>query len=126
MSRSRCAGREGNAERFPALLRELVRLKPDVIVVASTLGAVAAKATVTSIPVVMVAVSDPTGMKLVASLAHPGGNMTGTSREFGRGLVGKALQAVHAARAAATFARLYCLPVKANALPADIRLQPVW
>ena len=42
------------------------------------------------------------------------------------GPVGKVLQGFHAARAAATFARLYCLPVKANALPADIRLQPVW
>ena len=42
------------------------------------------------------------------------------------GLVGKALQGFHAARAAVTFARLYLLPVKANALPADIRLQPVW
>lgn len=42
------------------------------------------------------------------------------------GLVGKALQGFHAARAAVTFARLYCLPVKANVLPADIRLQPVW
>jgi putative tryptophan/tyrosine transport system substrate-binding protein len=83
---------EGKAERFPGLLRELVRLKPDVIVVASTLGAVAAKQVVTSIPVVMVAVSDPSGMKLVGSLAHPGGNMTGTSREFGQGLIGKALQ----------------------------------
>jgi putative ABC transport system substrate-binding protein len=83
---------EGKAERFPGLLRELVRLKPDVLVVASTLGAVAAKQVVTSIPVVMVAVSDPSGMKLVESLAHPGGNMTGTSREFGQGLIGKALQ----------------------------------
>ena len=83
---------EGKAERFPELLKDLVRLKPDVVVVASTLGAVAAKNVVTTTPVVMVAVSDPVAANLVASLAHPGGNMTGISREFGEGLIGKALQ----------------------------------
>jgi putative ABC transport system substrate-binding protein len=83
---------EGQAERFPKLLAELVALKPDVIVVASTLGAVAAKKVVTSIPVVFVGVSDPLDMGLVASLARPGGNMTGISRVFGEGLIGKALQ----------------------------------
>jgi putative ABC transport system substrate-binding protein len=83
---------EGQAERFPKLLTELVELKPDVIVVASTLGAVAAKNVVTSIPVVFVGVSDPLDMGLVASLARPGGNMTGISRVFGEGLIGKALQ----------------------------------
>jgi ABC-type uncharacterized transport system substrate-binding protein len=83
---------EGQAERFPKLLTELVALKPDVIVVASTLGAVAAKKVVTSIPVVFIGVSDPLDMGLVASLARPGGNMTGISRVFGEGLIGKALQ----------------------------------
>jgi putative ABC transport system substrate-binding protein len=83
---------EGQADRFPVLLTELVALKPDVIVVASTLGAVAAKKVVTSIPVVFVGVSDPLDMGLVASLARPGGNMTGISRVFGEGLIGKALQ----------------------------------
>jgi putative ABC transport system substrate-binding protein len=79
---------EGKAERFPELLSELVTLKPDVIVVASTLGAVAAKKVVTSIPVVFVGVSDPLDMGLVATLARPGGNMTGISRVFGEGLIG--------------------------------------
>ena len=83
---------EGRAERFPELLGELVRLKPDVIVVASTLGAVAARKVVTSIPVVFVGVSDPINMGLVTSLARPGGNMTGISRGFGDGLIGKGLQ----------------------------------
>jgi putative ABC transport system substrate-binding protein len=83
---------EGQADRFPVLFVELVALKPDVIVVASTLGAVAAKKVVTSIPVVFVGVSDPLDMGLVASLARPGGNMTGISRVFGEGLIGKALQ----------------------------------
>jgi|KBSSwiStaDraftv2_1062776.scaffolds.fasta_scaffold95957_3 putative ABC transport system substrate-binding protein len=83
---------EGQADRFPKLLAELVALKPEVIVVASTLGAVAAKKVVTSIPIVFVGVSDPLDMGLVASLARPGGNMTGISRVFGEGLIGKALQ----------------------------------
>ena len=83
---------EGRAERFPELLGELVQLKPDMIVVASTLGAVAAKKVVTSIPVVFVGVADPLDMGLVVSLARPGGNMTGISRGFGEGLVGKGLQ----------------------------------
>lgn len=83
---------EGRAERFPEILAELVRGKPDVIVVASSLGAVAARKVVTSIPVVFVGVSDPVTLGLVESLAHPGGNMTGLSRVFGEGLLGKALQ----------------------------------
>jgi putative ABC transport system substrate-binding protein len=91
---------EGRAERFPELLAELERLRPDVLVVASSLGAVAARKTVTTTPVVFVGVSDPIGLGLVASLARPGGNMTGLSRVFGEGLLGKALQfpARHCAR----------------------------
>ena len=83
---------DGRAERFPELLGELVQLKPDVIIVASTLGAIAARKVVTSIPVVFVGVSDPINMGLVTSLARPGGNMTGISRGFGDGLIGKGLQ----------------------------------
>ncbi len=87
---------EGKAERFPELLAELVKLKPDVIVVASPLGAVAARKVVPSIPVVFVGVPDALDMGLVASLARPGGNMTGISRFFGEGLIGKALQLLQA------------------------------
>src|SRR5689334_11532877 len=67
---------EGRAERFAELLRELVDVKPDVIVVASTQGAVEARKIVKSIPVVFVGASDPQDMGLVKSLARPGGNMT--------------------------------------------------
>ncbi|MEO8754041.1 MAG: ABC transporter substrate-binding protein [Casimicrobiaceae bacterium] len=83
---------EGRADRFPELLAELAARDPDVIVVASTLGAVAARKTVASIPVVFVGAADPIEKGLVASLARPGGNMTGLSRVFGDGLIGKALQ----------------------------------
>jgi len=83
---------EGQAERFPALLAELAQRRPDVIVVASTLGAMAAKANVKTIPVVFVGAADPLDAGLVASYAHPGGNFTGLSRVFGEGLLGKAVQ----------------------------------
>lgn len=83
---------EGRAERFPTLLRELMGLQPDVIVVASTLGALSAHEIVKTVPVVFVGVSDPLQMGIVDSLAHPGGNLTGLSRHFGEGLLGKALQ----------------------------------
>jgi putative ABC transport system substrate-binding protein len=83
---------EGRAERFPPLLKELVALNPDVMVVASTIGAIAAHKVVTSIPVVFVGVSEPREMGFVKSLPRPGGNMTGLSRDFGEGLIGKSLQ----------------------------------
>jgi putative tryptophan/tyrosine transport system substrate-binding protein len=70
---------EGRMERFPALVAELVHLKVDVLVVATTLGALAAKSATSTIPVVMVAVGDPVGSGLVSSLARPGGNLTGLS-----------------------------------------------
>jgi putative ABC transport system substrate-binding protein len=85
---------EGRAERFPAMLGELSKGKPDVIVVASSLGAVATRKLVHDTPVVFVGVSDPVALGLVADLARPGGNMTGLSRVFGAGLLGKALEAL--------------------------------
>jgi ABC-type uncharacterized transport system substrate-binding protein len=68
---------EGQYERFPALVRELIALKVDVIVTAGTPAALAVKQATTRIPLVMVAVGDPIGSGLVASLGHPGGNLTG-------------------------------------------------
>jgi len=83
---------DGRAERFAPLLAELGALHADVIVVASSLGAVAAHKAVKRTPVVFVGVSDPVGLGIVSSLARPGANMTGLSRVFGEGLLGKALQ----------------------------------
>jgi putative ABC transport system substrate-binding protein len=68
---------EGKYERFPALVAELVALKVDVIVTAGTPAALAVKQATATIPLVMVAVGDPVGTGLVASLARPGGNLTG-------------------------------------------------
>ena len=70
---------EGRTERFPAFAAELVNLRVDILIAASTPGAMAAKQATSTIPVVMVAVSDPVGSQLVASLARPGGNITGLS-----------------------------------------------
>ena len=70
---------EGRTERFPALAVELVNLKVDVLVAVSTPGALAAKQATSTIPIVMVSVGEPVEVKLVDSLAHPGGNVTGLS-----------------------------------------------
>jgi putative ABC transport system substrate-binding protein len=81
---------EGVAE-YPNLARELVRLKVDVIVVPSTPGAQAAKNATTTIPIVFTGVGDPVGTGVVASLAHPGGNVTGLSN-LTPGLAGKQME----------------------------------
>jgi putative ABC transport system substrate-binding protein len=69
----------GQYDRLAALTADLVSTKPDVLVVVSTLGARAAKAATSTIPIVMVLAGDPVGTGLVASLARPGGNITGLS-----------------------------------------------
>ncbi len=70
---------EGKPERLPDLAAELIRLKVDVIVTQSTPAAVAAKNATTIIPIVMTSLSDPVATGLVASLARPGGNITGVT-----------------------------------------------
>ena len=70
---------EQKSERLPELAAELVRLKVDLIVVAATPPALAAKKATTTIPIVMANAGDPVAAGLVASLARPGGNVTGLS-----------------------------------------------
>jgi putative ABC transport system substrate-binding protein len=70
---------EGKPDRRPAVADELVRLKVDVIVTASTVGALAAKNATRTIPVVFYSVGDPVATGLVDSLARPGGKITGLS-----------------------------------------------
>jgi len=68
---------EQKLERLPEFAADLVRLKVDLIVVTDGLSALAAKKATSSIPVVMTALNDPVALGLVASLARPGGNVTG-------------------------------------------------
>ena len=70
---------DGNPDRLPALARELVGLKPDVIAVETTPASLALKQVTGTIPIVMTIVADPTKSGLVASLARPEGNITGMS-----------------------------------------------
>ena len=68
---------EGQYDRFPALIGELLALKVAVIVTAGTPATLAVKKATTSVPLVMTAVGDPVGTGIVPSLSHPGGNITG-------------------------------------------------
>ena len=70
---------EGKLERLPELTSDLVRLKVDLIMAQGTPGTLAAKNVTTTIPIVMINAGDPVGAGLVASLARPGGNVTGFS-----------------------------------------------
>jgi putative ABC transport system substrate-binding protein len=70
---------EGQFDRLPELVAELIRLRVDVIVTAGDPAVVAAKQATSTIPIVMAAVGDPVGRGFVTSLARPGGNVTGTS-----------------------------------------------
>ena len=68
---------DGDLERLPGLVRDLVQQKVDVILAGGTSVAVAAQNATRSIPIVMAGVSDPVDVGLVGNLAHPGGNITG-------------------------------------------------
>jgi putative ABC transport system substrate-binding protein len=72
-----CRYTEGREERAPALAAELVSLKVDLLVASGTVQVRAAKQATSTLPIVMVNVVDPVRRGLVASLAHPGGNVTG-------------------------------------------------
>jgi putative ABC transport system substrate-binding protein len=82
---------EGKLDRLPGLAAELVRLKVDVIVTSGSIMTRAAKEATTTIPIVMTQDPDPIGNGFVASLARPGGNITGLSN-LNRELSGKRLE----------------------------------
>ena len=82
---------DGNSERYPAIAAELIRLRVDMIVVANSPAAAAAKNATSTLPIVMVTVGNPVGRGLVDSIARPGGNITGLTI-MEADIVGKQLQ----------------------------------
>ena len=92
---------EGKTDQLPRLAAELVRSKVDVIVTSSTPAALAAKHATTTVPIVIGFVADPVGSGIVASLARPGGNITGWTHS-GRDLRAKYLELLKAAVPSAT------------------------
>ncbi len=84
---------EGKNERLPELIAELIRLKVDLIVVTAGPSALMAKGSTTTIPIVMTTAVDPVREGLVASLARPGGNLTGFSG-LGAELITKRLEII--------------------------------
>jgi ABC-type uncharacterized transport system substrate-binding protein len=85
---------ENRLDLLPELAAELVRLNVDVIAAGGTLAPIAAKRATATIPIVMTAAGDPLGSGLVASLARPGGNITGLSL-MAADLGGKHLELLH-------------------------------
>ncbi len=87
-----CRWTEAREERALALAADLVSLKPDLLAVYGTVQVRAAKQATSEIPILMVGVIDPVRRGLVASLAQPGGNVTGLTHTAGVEIVGKYLQ----------------------------------
>ena len=83
---------EGRSDRLPDLATELVRLKVDVIATGPTTPVLAAKKATGTIPIVGMSFTDPVGLGLVASLARPGGNVTGVTYGVGTETFGKGLE----------------------------------
>ena len=100
---------EGRAERYAEIAAEFVRLKVDVILAGGTEAAIAAKQATSVIPIVFPTAGDPVGSRLVASLARPGGNVTGLSN-LGSDLAAKRLELLRE-----VFPGLRRLAVMANA-----------
>ena len=82
---------DGDFGRLPALVNELLAWRPDALMVSQTPAALAAKAATSSVPMVIVSVADPLGVGLIASLARPGGNITGITN-IGAELAGKRIE----------------------------------
>jgi ABC-type uncharacterized transport system substrate-binding protein len=108
---------QGKNDRYPDLAAELVKLKVDIIVAATTAGAQAAQKVTRTIPIVMGFASDPVAAGLVANLARPGGNITGLAVPTPE-MAGKRLQLLR--EVAPTVARIAVLSDPSNQDP-DLR-----
>jgi putative ABC transport system substrate-binding protein len=126
---------EGNYHRFPDLAADLVRLKVDVILTAGTPGALAAKRATQTIPIVMAVTGDAVEAGLVATLARPGGNLTGLST-MATELEGKRLELLREVRPGLTtvavllntanpYSAIAWNQTQVSAKALGLRLQPV-
>jgi putative ABC transport system substrate-binding protein len=107
---------DGNPIRLPEIAAELVRRRVDVILAGSSPGALAAKNAAGTIPVVMVTTGDPVGDGLVASLARPGGNLTGMTA-LSQGLSAKRLELLKEAVPGVTRVAVLTNPASPNTGP---------
>jgi putative tryptophan/tyrosine transport system substrate-binding protein len=110
---------DGKNDLLPGLAAELVALKPDVIVAVTTPAASVLHKATTTIPIVMVQVSDPVGSGFVTSLARPGGNITGIT-DLGIDLTAKYVELAHAIVPDAT--RIGVLMADNSIHPAQLKL----
>ena len=108
---------EGKQDRLPELAADLVRLKVDLIVAEFSPSARAAHQATRTIPIVMIAVGDPIRLGLAASLARPGGNLTG-SASYGPELAAKSLELLKEALPEAKRVAIFWTP--ANPLHAGV------
>jgi putative tryptophan/tyrosine transport system substrate-binding protein len=126
---------EGKLNHLPELAAELVRLKVDIIVASETPSVQAAKNATSEIPIVMAPSGDPVGTGLIASLARPGGNVTGLSAATAE-LAGKSLELIKeiiptASRVAAladptnAFTKPFLEQINLAARPAGVEIQVV-
>jgi len=126
---------EGDLARLPALAAELAALQPAVIIAGSAPGALAAREATRAIPIVIASVQDPMALGLAASMARPGGNVTGVWSEGDDSLIGKRLElfkdAVPGASRLAVFvdpgdasdvSTVKAVPAAARALGLDLRV----
>jgi len=105
---------DGKAERSSGLAAELVRLNPDLIVTTSSQPTAAVKAVTETIPLVFVSVADPVGTGLVASLARPGGNVTGLAALAAEGFTGKMFELLQVAVPQASRVAILMNPTNAD------------
>jgi putative ABC transport system substrate-binding protein len=103
-------------DRLPGLARELVQVRPDIVVALSGLATQAARNATTAIPIVMLIAADPVAWGVVASLSRPGGNVTGVTLGYETGLAGKRLELLkEAVPRAARIAVLGTAPLSSSA-----------